>query len=196
MHLVHTYAIITPVLCQLDVAIVNIISRNSRPRVALWLRVSTHEQTTDNQRRQLAALAEQRGMEVIHEYDVTGVSAWQNGIQGMVSQVIADAPRLRFSAILIASLDRLSRGGIIQTLTTLQRLSSAGVGVVSYREQEIDTTSPHGELLVALFAHFAALESQRISERTRAGMERARAQGKHIGRPKGTRDSVKRRRRC
>ena len=174
----------------------NIPARNSRPRVALWLRVSTPDQTVENQRRQLTALAEQRGMDIVHEYDVTGVSAWQNILQAMISQVISDAPEYRFSAILIASLDRLSRGGIGQTLSTLQRLSSAGVGVVSYREQEIDTTSPHGEMLVALFAHFAALESQRISERTRAGMERARAQGKHVGRPKGSRDSVKRRRRC
>ena len=160
-------------------------SQDSR-RVALWLRVSTTDQTVENQRLQLMQLAEHRGYEVVREYDLSGVSAWQNQLTGHVSRVIEEAPAYGFNTLLIASLDRLSRSGAGDTLMTLKRLEAANIGVLSMREPIIDTAGPFGEVIVALFAVFAQLESQSISERTKAGMERARAQGKKLGRPKGS----------
>ena len=160
--------------------------RKLNRRVALWLRVSTSEQTVENQRRQLQELAEHRGYDVVREYDLSGVSAWQNQLTGQVSQVIREAPQYRFNTLLIASLDRLSRGGIQATLHVLHRLTAANIGVVSLREPEVDTTTPFGELMIAFFATCARIESQHISERTKAGLERARAQGKKLGRPKGS----------
>lgn len=155
-------------------------------RVALWLRVSTTEQTVENQRMQLMQLADHRGLEVVHEYDLSGVSAWQNRLSGYVSQVIEDAPVYGFKTLLVASLDRLSRRGAGDTLMTLKRLEAANIGVLSMREPIIDTAGPFGDVIVSLFAVFAQLESQYISERTKAGMARAKAQGKQIGRPKGS----------
>ena len=166
----------------------------SNRRVALWLRVSTHEQTVENQRIQLHQLAEHRGYEVVREYDLSGISAWQNKQQAWVSQVIVEAPQFRFNTLLIAGLDRLSRGGIQATLHVLHRLTAANIAVVSLREPEVDTTTPFGELLIAFFATCARIESQHISERTKAGIERARAQGKQIGRPKGSKNKMRRRR--
>ena len=75
----------------------------------------------------------------------------------------------------------------------IQRLSDAGIALVSLREHEIDMTSPWGELVVAIFAYVAAVESRQISERTKAGLARARAQGKKLGRPKGSKTRKKRR---
>ena len=164
-------------------------------RVALWLRVSTDEQHIDTQRMQLTALADQRGYEIVHEYDISGVSAWRGGHQRYVSQVISEAAERRIDALLMVSIDRLSRGGIRDTLGILQRLSHAGIGVVSLREPELDTTGPYGELIVSISSYFARLESERISERTKAGMRRARQAGKHVGRPRGARDGRKRRKR-
>ena len=94
-------------------------------KVALWLRVSTADQTVENQRMQLMQFAKHRGYEVVKEYDLSGVSAWQNKLTGYVSQVIQDAPRYGFNTLLIASLDRLSRRGAGDTLMTLKRLEAA-----------------------------------------------------------------------
>lgn len=157
-----------------------------KKRVALWLRVSTSDQTVENQRMQLMQLAEHRGYDVVREYDLSGVSAWQNQMTGYVSTVIEEAPRYKFNTLLVAGLDRLSRRGAGDTLLILRRFEAANIGVVSMREPIIDTAGPFGEVIVALFAVFANLESQYISERTKAGLERARAQGKKLGRPKGS----------
>lgn len=136
-------------------------------------------------------LADHRGLEVVHEYDLSGVSAWQNQLTRYVSQVIKDAPRYGFTALLVVSLDRLTRRGAGDTLMTLRRLQAANVGIISMREPMIDTSGPFGEVVISLFAAYAQLESQFISERTKAGMARARAQGKQIGRPKGSKTRKK-----
>lgn len=166
-------------------------------RAAIWLRVSTNDQTTENQRADLLRLAEMRGFSVVKEYDLTGVSGASGGAHKYLSNVIADARSATdgFDVLLIWALDRLSREGIQATLGMLQRLTNAGIDIVSHREAEIDTTSPFGELAISTFAIFARLESERISERTRSGLARAKEGGKQLGRPKGSKDKKKRRRR-
>ena len=161
-------------------------------RVALWLRVSTDEQTVENQRMQLNDLAGMKGWSVIKEYDLSGLSAWQNSLQGQVTRVITDSRRDRFDTLLVVSIDRLTRRGVGEMVGIIQRLSDAGIALVSLREHEVDMTSPWGELVVAIFAYVAAVESRQISERTKAGLARARAQGKKLGRPKGSKTRKKR----
>jgi DNA invertase Pin-like site-specific DNA recombinase len=96
----------------------------------------------------------------------------------------------RFDVVLLWSLDRLSRGGIEVTASLLRRLRASGVGVRSLRESWMDTSDPHmGELLTAMMSWFAAQERRRLSERTKAGMARAKRQGVHVGRPRAAFDA-------
>lgn len=169
-----------------------------RRRAALWLRVSTTDQTVENQRRDLLRLAEMRGFDVVKEYDLTGVSGVRGGTQKYLSSVIRDAASATdgFDVLLLWGLDRLSRQGIQVTLSMLQRLTNAGVDILSYREADtIDTTSPFGELVISMFAIFARMESEMISERTKSGLARAQERGKSLGRPPGSKDKKKRKRR-
>ena len=171
---------------------------SERRRAALWLRVSTADQTVENQRRDLLRLAEMRGFEVVKEYDLTGVSGARGGTQAYLSSVIRDAASATdgFDVLLLWALDRLSRQGIHATLTMIQRLTNAGVDILTYREADIiDTTSQFGELIISMFAIFARMESELISERTKSGLARAEERGKTLGRPPGAKDKKKRRRR-
>lgn len=93
------------------------------------------------------------------------------------------------------ALDRLSREGPLAILTLVRRLKSHGVRVISYQESWTEAPGELGELLYALAGWVARMESQRKSERTKAGLARAVAQGKKLGRPKGSKDKRKRKRR-
>ena len=78
-------------------------------RAALWLRVSTDDQTTENQRRDLMRLADHRGYDVVTEFDISGVSAARGAHQRYVTQVVKESREFGFTVLLIWSLDRLSR---------------------------------------------------------------------------------------
>ena len=97
--------------------------------------------------------------------------------------------------VLVWSLDRLSREGALAILSLVQRLSVCGVRVLSYQESWTEAPGELGELLYALAGWVARMESQRRSERTKAGLVRVKAQGKKLGRPIGSNDKKKRRRR-
>ena len=161
-------------------------------KAATWLRASTDEQTTDNQRRQLVELAEHRDLEIVREFDLSGVSAFRGGQERYISEAIKEARLGKFKVLLIWALDRLSREGIAKTLDIVNRFQRVGCGIVSLQESEIDTTGPNGELIIAVMAHLANIESRRRSERTKAGLERAKADGRVLGRPTGSRDKRQR----
>ena len=155
-------------------------------KAAIWLRVSTDEQTTANQLAPLTEYAERRGLDVVKVYDISGVSAWKGAQEKYVREVIEDARRGKFEVLLIWALDRLSRGGIYQTLMILDRFNAAGCGIISYQEAEIDTTSRWGELLISIFSTVAAIESDQRSARIKAGIARRKAAGGHVGRKEGS----------
>src|SRR5215469_7261102 len=94
------------------------------------------------------------------------------------------ASRREFDTVLVWSLDRFSREGIAKTFDHLRRLGSYGVKFRSFTESFLDTTAEFGELVAAIFAFFASFERRRIVERIGAGLERARAQGTTLGRPR------------
>ena len=107
-----------------------------------------------------------------------------------------DARTGRFDVLLVRALDRLSRQGVAATLGIVERLGREGVAVWSLQESWTEAGSPAlRELLMSIAAWVAREESERRSERTRAGLERARANGKVLGRPKGQGDTKQRRRR-
>lgn len=163
-------------------------------KVAIWLRVSTGEQTTQNQFPDLQAWAARRGWEVVKTYQVQE-SAWRGAHQKALSEVYQDARLGRFDVLLVWALDRLSREGVAATLEIIQRLNSQQVKVWSLQEGWTEVEDSKQDLLVAITAWVAREESNRRSERTKAGMARARAEGKQIGRPMGSKDGKRRSRR-
>jgi DNA invertase Pin-like site-specific DNA recombinase len=102
----------------------------------------------------------------------------------MFSELFDDAAKRKFDLVLFWSLDRFSREGMVPTIIHLQRLASFGVAFHSYTEAHLSTDNELvRNILLALLASLAKVEAQKISERTKAGMARAKAKGKRIGRP-------------
>ena len=163
-------------------------------KVCIYSRVSTIDQNTVNQSAVLSEWAEQRGYEVVKVYEEED-SAWKAGHQRVLATLVVDARKRRFQAVLVWALDRLSREGALAILSLVHRLSACGVRVLSYQESWTEAPGEIGELLYALTGWVARMESQRRSERTKAGLTRVKAQGRKLGRPRGSKDKRKRRRR-
>jgi len=138
--------------------------------------------------------AKQRGFEVVKIYEEEE-SAWRNGHQRELSHLLEDARKRRFDAVLVWALDRLSREGPLAILTIVDRLKKCSVKVISYQESWTEAPGELADLLYALTGWVARMESQRRSERTKAGLARVVAQGKKLGRPKGSKNKRKRKRR-
>jgi DNA invertase Pin-like site-specific DNA recombinase len=160
-------------------------------RVALYARVSTKDKGQDheNQLIQLRAFARTQDWIVVHEYvdKASGKRSDREQFQAM----FAAASRREFDVLGFWSLDRLSREGTVQTLNHLQRLTSYGVDYRSFKEQYLDSTGIFKEAVIGILAAVAKQERVRLSERTVAGLERARAQGRVGGRPKAEDDPAK-----
>lgn len=149
---------------------------------ALYVRVSTDKQTVENQVAELRQLAAARGLDpVIYEEVESAAKA-----RPVLDRMLADASAGKVRAILVWALDRLHRSmvGSIQTVLECDRL---GVPVVSLREPWLDTAGPVRPLLIAIFGWVAEQERARLIERTKAGIERARREGKQIGRTPASR---------
>ena len=155
-------------------------------RMAIYARVSTHDkgQDPENQLRQLRQWCANAGHELVHEY--VDRESGRKGTNGrkQFAALFEDAHKRKFDCVLFWALDRFTREGMVPTIMHLQRLASHGVGFHSYTEPHLATDNELvRNILLALLASLAKVEAQKISERTRAGMARARAQGKRIGRP-------------
>jgi DNA invertase Pin-like site-specific DNA recombinase len=152
-------------------------------RAALYLRVSTDGQTTGNQRRALIEVAERRGWTVTTTYEDAGIS----GAKGRDKRpgfdaMLKDATRRRFDVLMFWSIDRLGRSTAAVT-AALAELDAAGVAIYADKEA-MDATTPHGRAMLQMAAVFAELERGMIRERVMAGLARARAEGRKLGRPK------------
>jgi DNA invertase Pin-like site-specific DNA recombinase len=151
--------------------------------VALYARVSTDDRGQDarNQLLALRKFAKQQGWTVVHEY--TDEATAKNGDRPGFRRMWDDAAHHRFDLLLFWSLDRLTREGTYKTLTYLRRLTDLGIKFKSYTEQYIDSLGTFGEAIIGVLAAVAAQERIRLSERTKAGLARVRAQGVRLGRP-------------
>ncbi|MBL6948321.1 MAG: recombinase family protein [Rhodospirillales bacterium] len=160
-------------------------------RVAFYVRVSTDGQTTENQRLELEKVAKGRGWEIAAVFDDNGIS----GSKGrehrkQFDQLIKAATRGEFDLVASWSVDRLGRSlqDLIGFLSELH-----GVGCDLYLHQQgIDTTTPAGKMMFQMCGVFAEFERSMIQERVKAGLERARANGKTLGRP-STSDQTRKR---
>jgi DNA invertase Pin-like site-specific DNA recombinase len=152
-------------------------------RAALYLRVSTDGQTTENQRRELERVADHRGWQLDGVYLDHGVS----GAKGRdkrpgFDRLCKDAIRGKFEIIAAWSVDRLGRS-LQDLISFLGEVHGAGVDLYLH-QQAIDTTTPAGKALFQMMGVFAEFERAMIRERVNAGLARARAQGKRLGRPR------------
>jgi DNA invertase Pin-like site-specific DNA recombinase len=148
-------------------------------RAALYLRVSTVDQHPESQLHDLRGLAAQRGFEIVQEYrdTISGAKARRPGLD----QLMADARRGKFDVLLVWAFDRLARS-VRHFLEVLDELNHLKVEFVSFREN-VDTGGPLGRAMVIIIGAIAELERNLIIERVRAGMRRAKLEGRRLGRP-------------
>jgi DNA invertase Pin-like site-specific DNA recombinase len=151
-------------------------------RAALYTRVSTRDkgQDTANQLDQLRDLCQTRSWEIVAEYEDhdTGSKPDRTRFQALMQ----DATRRKFDVVLFWALDRFTREGALETLQYLNTLSTYGVGFLSFTEPYLDSCGIFKEAVIAILGTIAKQERLRIQERVRTGLNRARREGKQLGR--------------
>jgi DNA invertase Pin-like site-specific DNA recombinase len=150
-------------------------------RAALYARVSTDGQTTDNQIRELRQVAERNGWEIVNEYIDQGIS----GAKGREQRPAFDglwkgATRREFDVVMVWAVDRLGRS-LTHLVNFLSELHAKKVDLFIY-QQGVDTTTPAGKALFGMMGVFSEFERAMIQERVRSGIKRFRANGRRWGR--------------
>jgi DNA invertase Pin-like site-specific DNA recombinase len=147
-------------------------------RAALYMRVSTLDQHPETQLYDLHEMAKQRGYEIVEEYTdmISSTKARRPGLDAMMR----DGRRGQFDVVLVWASDRIARS-VRHFLELLDELNRLNIEFVSFRES-IDTGGPLGRAVVVIIGAIAELERSLIVERVRAGMRRAKLEGRHIGR--------------
>ena len=151
-------------------------------RAALYLRVSTDGQTVENQRQALEAVAAQRGWDIVATYEDAGIS----GAKGRdkrpgLDNMLKDAGRAKFDVVMAWAVDRLGRS-LSDLVAILRDLEAAKVDIFLH-QQALDTTTPSGRAMFQMLGVFSEFERSMIQARVKAGMKRAKDEGKAIGRP-------------
>jgi DNA invertase Pin-like site-specific DNA recombinase len=147
-------------------------------RAAVYTRVSTVDQNLQTQLLDLKQMAAQRGYEIVAEFSdcISGAKSKRPGLD----ELMREARRGRFDVVLVWASDRIARS-VAHFLQVLDELNHLGVEYCSYREN-LDTTGPLGRAIVIIVGAVAELERNLIVERVKAGMRRARLEGRHVGR--------------
>ena len=151
-------------------------------RAVLYLRVSTLDQTTANQERELREVAARMGCEIIHVYKDHGISGAKGRDQRPAfDRLCRDATKRQFDMVMAWSVDRLGRS--LQDLVGfLSELHALHIDLFPH-QQGLDTTTPGGKAMFQMMGVFAEFERAMIQERVRAGLARAKSEGKRLGRP-------------
>ena len=152
-------------------------------RVGLYARVSTknHGQTPETQLVALREYVENRKFEVVHEYVDTGFSGAKDR-RPQLDRLMRDAKLKKFDAVVVARFDRFARS-TRHLILALEEFHSLGIDFISLNES-VDTSTPMGKMVFTVIGAVAELERSLIKERVMMGLERARKQGKQLGRPK------------
>src|SRR6201993_2514652 len=147
-------------------------------RAVIYSRVSTGDQHAETQLYDLRELAKQRRFEIVHEYTdtISGAKSKRPGLD----QLLSDARRHRFDVVLVAAFDRIARN-VRHFLEVLDELNHLNIEFVSLREN-IDTGGALGRAMVVIVGAIAELERSLIVERVKAGMRRAKLEGRQVGR--------------
>lgn len=152
-------------------------------RCVIYSRVSTEEQNTDNQLRQLKEYADRQGWNIVEKIQDVASGGKSVEERSGLKQVFTMARQRKFDILLFWSLDRFSREGSRKTLEYLTKLDDSHVKWHSYTEEYISSLGIFSDAIISLMACLAKQERIRISERTKAGLARVKARGKVLGRP-------------
>jgi DNA invertase Pin-like site-specific DNA recombinase len=157
-------------------------------RVGIYLRVSQTDQTTDNQRLDLERVADQRGWDVVEIYLDHGVSGVRDR-RPALDRLRKDATHGKLDVVAAWSIDRLGRS-LPHVVNLLAELTEQKVAVYLH-QQQVDSTTTAGKAMLGMCAVFAEFEWNTNSDRIKAGLARARKQGKRLGRPSSVTDATK-----
>src|SRR6202163_587240 len=157
-------------------------------RVAVYSRVSTHHgQDPELQLRELREYCASRGLTIAHEYTHVGYSGCKESRRAL-NQLMADARRRRFDAVLVWKLDRYGRS-LRHLVNALAELEALGLSFISLRDN-LDLSTPSGRLMFQIIGAMAEFERSLIQERVKAGLRNAKAKGKRLGRPRVIVDEI------
>ena len=163
-------------------------------KVCLYCRVSTTHQTSENQLRELRAVAQRMGYEIISEFIDNGISgAKSRKDRPALDEMMKLATQRKFEMVMCWSIDRLGRSlqHLVEILNELQAMKID----LYFMQQGMDTTTPSGRMIFSVFGAIGEFERNLIRERVIAGQQRAKAEGVHIGRPtkmnEGMRSAIK-----
>jgi len=157
-------------------------------RVAIYARVSTTDQSTDSQLLDLRRYVRERGWDIFREYVDEGISGTKDS-RPALNELMDDARKRRFDVVLVWRFDRFARS-TKHLILALEEFKNLGIDFVSYQEN-IDTSSPLGSAIFTIISAVAQLERDIIAERVKAGLRRAKENGKKLGRPRATVDTEK-----
>ena len=151
-------------------------------RAALYLRVSKHEQTIENQRIELERVAAAKGWKIVSVFKDEGISgSFGRGVRSQYDAMLKKGVQAQHDVVMAWDVSRLSRS-LADLVTTLDELHACGIDLYLH-QQAIDTTTPAGKAMFQMCGVFAEFERSILSERVKAGLNRAREQGKVLGRP-------------
>lgn len=151
-------------------------------RAALYLRVSKHDQTIDNQRIELERVAAAKGWKIVSVFKDEGISgSFGRGVRSQYDAMLKKGVQAQHDVVMAWDVSRLSRS-LADLVTTLDELHACGIDLYLH-QQAIDTTTPAGKAMFQMCGVFAEFERGILSERVKAGLERARKEGKTLGRP-------------
>jgi DNA invertase Pin-like site-specific DNA recombinase len=152
-------------------------------RAVMYLRVSTVDQTTANQERELREIADRAGWQVVKVYKDHGISGAKGRDKRPAFDALCRAAASReFDVVMAWSVDRLGRS-LQHLIAFLGELHATGIDLL-LKQQGLDTSTPAGKALFQMMGVFAEFERSMIQERVRAGLARARSEGKRLGRPR------------
>jgi len=163
-------------------------NRNSTPRVALYARVSTSDQSTESQLLDLRRYVSARSWNIFKEYVDEGISGTKDS-RPALNDLMNDAKKRKFDVVLVWRFDRFARS-TKHLILALEEFRNLGIDFVSYQEN-IDTSSPLGSAIFTIISAVAQLERDIIAERVKAGLRRAKENGKKLGRPRASIDGGK-----
>ena len=158
--------------------------------IAIYARVSKEDQHPENQVMELSDYAQSRGFRIYKTY-IDRISGSKDS-RPALNELMIDAREKRFDAVIVWKLDRLGRSlqHLIQIISEWKNINVQFI----CKTQDIDTTKPYGKFIFHIFGAIAEFERELIKERIALGINRARKQGKQLGRPKGSKDKKRRKR--
>ena len=160
-------------------------------KAAIYLRVSTAEQTTLNQEIELKSYCEREGFEIFEIYRDEGVSGAKTS-RPALDKMLKDMREKKFDAVIVWKFDRLGRS-TKHLLQVLEEMKNKNVRLIA-TSQNIDTGTPMGKFFFIILSGFGEMERELIRERILLGLQRRKTQGKPLGRPTGAKDLKRRKR--